>query len=279
MNDTFERSCEHWSEEAREEMEDFYALATVDYQHLAESRDWVSWFTAQKTAAGSRPLRLLDVACGSGKFPRALVKHAGLGADSIDPVDYALLDPSPFSIAETKRVLPAPFVAGAEYEETLQGLSAEPNSFDVVWATHALYALPADELDEAMKKFVRALRPGGAGFIAHSASDGHYVAFYRDFLEDFRGGSGTPYTSAEQIIEALGRCGASFSVEAIEYANGATDEHRDQVEGYLQRCAFDDSVSLDAMLGAPTVGKRLSAARSAGAWAFRQRVMLISISG
>ncbi|CAN0498997.1 unnamed protein product, partial [Laminaria digitata] len=67
--DTFDRSCDHWSEAGREEMEGFYALASVDYRHLAAAIDWTAWLEARQKAAGSRHLRLLDVACGSGKFP------------------------------------------------------------------------------------------------------------------------------------------------------------------------------------------------------------------
>ncbi len=36
MKDTFIRSCEHWSESSRNEMENFYALASIDYKYLAE---------------------------------------------------------------------------------------------------------------------------------------------------------------------------------------------------------------------------------------------------
>ena len=36
MKDTFMRSCEHWSESSRNEMQNFYTLASVDYKHLAE---------------------------------------------------------------------------------------------------------------------------------------------------------------------------------------------------------------------------------------------------
>ena len=37
MKDTFIRSCEHWSETSRNEMENFYALASIDYKYLAEN--------------------------------------------------------------------------------------------------------------------------------------------------------------------------------------------------------------------------------------------------
>ena len=37
MKDTFIRSCEHWSETSRNEMENFYALASIDYKYLAKN--------------------------------------------------------------------------------------------------------------------------------------------------------------------------------------------------------------------------------------------------
>ena len=40
MKDTFIRSCEHWSETSRNEMENFYALASIDYKYLAEKFNW-----------------------------------------------------------------------------------------------------------------------------------------------------------------------------------------------------------------------------------------------
>ena len=100
--DTFERSCDHWSEAGRKEMEGFYALASIDYHHLAEAIDWKAWLETRQEIVGSRSLRFLDVACGSGKFPAALVSHAGVASDNIKPVDYALLDPSIFSISDAE---------------------------------------------------------------------------------------------------------------------------------------------------------------------------------
>ena len=101
--DTFDRSCDHWSEAGRREMDDFYALAYVDYRHLANAIDWKNWLESIQKRVGLRSLRLLDVACGSGKFPEALVSYAGIASASIRPIDYALLDPSRFSLSEAKQ--------------------------------------------------------------------------------------------------------------------------------------------------------------------------------
>ncbi len=273
MSDTFERSCEHWSEAGRAEMEAFYALASVDYRHLAEALDWKAWLEARQQQAGDRRLRLLDVACGSGKFPSALVQHADVAAAAIQPIDYALLDPAAFSVAEARRALAPPFVAGRAYVATLQALECEPAAFDIVWATHALYALPAEALQAGLERFVQAT--GDIGFIAHASADAHYLRFYRHYLDAFRGGQGTPYTTAEQIIAVLEQMGVGFETLEIKYENGAPSAQRQQVEGYLQRCVFDDAISLQQLLDHPITGDYLATCQRDGAWRFAQRVQLI----
>jgi SAM-dependent methyltransferase len=256
-------------------MDDFYTLASVDYQHLANALDWRVWFEAHQAQVGERPLRLLDIACGSGKFPTALVRDACLGSAAIRPVDYALLDPSAFSIAEARRALEIPFVAGQEYRTTLQGLACPPGAFDIVWATHALYALPAAELQAGLERFMHAL--AGTGFIAHACEDAHYLRFYRHFLDAFRGGKGTPYTSAEQIAAMLERMGVAFQSEEIVYENRVAQTECQRVQGYLQRCVFDDSVDLTRMLAHPTTGAYLEGCRHEGEWRFAQRALLLFI--
>jgi hypothetical protein len=72
--DTAQRSLAHWSEAGRTGMQAFYALATEDYRQLALARDWTADLREQ---AVDQQVRLLDVACGSGRFPAALLAHWG----------------------------------------------------------------------------------------------------------------------------------------------------------------------------------------------------------
>lgn len=276
MSSTFDRSCEHWSESRRREMEDFYALAWVDYRHLAEALDWKLWFEAHQREIGDRRLRLLDVACGSGKFPAALLRDAALADADVKPVDYALLDPAAFSIAEARDALIAPFVPGDEFETTLQDFDAVAGPYDIVWATHALYAIPPTEIDAALERFLSALR--GRGFIAHACADAHYLSFYLQYLEAFRPGESiAPYTTAEQVLASLERLGAQVTSRDIEYVNGTGIDDRERVEGYLQRCLFDDDITLDELLTHPLTGRYLSGCQQDGQWQFSQRVKLIFI--
>jgi SAM-dependent methyltransferase len=275
MSETFERSCRHWSEAKRGEMEAFYALATADYRVLAEAMDWRGWLEDRQQAVGDRPLRLLDVACGSGKFPAALAAHAGVGDAAIRPVAYSLLDPSAFSIQEARARLPHPFQADGAYEVALQDFEVPRGRFDVAWATHALYAIPPHELNAAMDRFLHALADDGVGVIAHSAAEGHYIRFHEQFLTAFGGDPAALYSSAEQVLTALEAHGASVAVREIAYENGVPDSDRAAVEGFLQRCAFDDRFSLDEMRAREPLRSYLAACLRDRHWRFPQRVRLI----
>ncbi len=271
--DTFERSCAHWSEQGRQEMENFYVLAVEDYRQLAVSFDWAAWLKDHERHAGERAIRLLDVACGSGKFPSALQEHAGLSTAGLNPVQYDLLDPTSFALEEARGVLQSPFQAGQDYLCRLQDLEcAQP--YDVIWATHALYALPPNELKDGLEKFVAAIAPGGAGFIAHAGEKAHYLKFYQPYLESVKQGAGTPYTSAEQIVDALENLNVKLEARDIVYDCRAADGSP-EVEGYLQRCLFDDTLSLNDMLAIPALASYLATCRDEQGWRFRQHVKMM----
>jgi SAM-dependent methyltransferase len=273
--DTFERSCEHWSDAARDEMENFYELARVDYRHLAEAYDWADAF--QSLRERKNGARLIDVACGSGKFPQALLSYAGVAdlARTADfKLDYDLLDPSEFSIREAKQALAAPFRAGAEFCCTLQDWDAEPGQYDIAWATHALYCVPAEELEQALARMCSALAPDGFGFLAQGLRDGHYVGFYDHYLASMFAGQGTPYSDGAQVEAALINLGMQVRTRVLEYTTVVPADQPELLESYLQRCAFDDTFGLDEMLRREPLAGYLSSCLDpvAGEYRFPQRV-------
>ncbi|MGI3211757.1 class I SAM-dependent methyltransferase [Roseovarius tibetensis] len=276
--DILTRSTAHWSEAGRAGMDAFYTLATDDYRHLAEARDWAGWLAGIQGRAGDRSSRLLDVACGSGKFPNALVRHAGVAEARLRPVATDLLDPSAFSIAEARAALPAPFMPAAEHETTLQDFAPPPDGYDIVWATHALYAVPAKDLPKAAAQFCAAIGPGGRGVIAHSAAAGHYVEFHRRYLEAFGEADAAPYISAEDLAAALRAAGATVASTEVRYDSVAGPDATDAVEGYLQRCVFDESVPLAKMQATAPVAEWLAGCHGDSGWRFPQIVHLMDIT-
>lgn len=264
--DTAQRSLDHWSEAGRSEMQAFYALATEDYRQLVAARRWAA--DLDRYAVDGR-VRLLDVACGSGKFPTALLAE-GLPAHPV--IDVDLLDPSAFSIAEARQALAPPFVAAGAHEVFLQDFTG--TGYDIAWATHALYALPPTELAAGVAKMVAALRPGGFGAVAQASSRSHYLTFYDAYRASFAPDA-TPYTDAEGVASALRAVGAPVEIQVLHYRTGTSD--RAVAEGFLQRCAFDNAVSLEQMEASAVLGEYLAGCRgSDGAYSFEHEAHLIT---
>ena len=89
----------------------------------------------------------------------------------------------------------------SEFETTLQEFSCEQGTYDIIWATHALYAVPKHELKDALKRFIFGMAK--TGFIAHATEKSHYLKFYNHYLNGFKNGFGEPYSTAEQIVTIL----------------------------------------------------------------------------
>ncbi len=259
-DDTAVRSLAHWSEDGRREMEAFYALARLDYEMLAGVMDWPALLAGGPT--------LLDVACGSGKFPEALMTYTGVG--DLDPIAYDLLDPSAFSLAEAASVLRAPFAEGRRFETTLEDLDPGEGPWDVVWATHALYALEPTNLARAVARYRAAVAPGGFSFLAQGAADSFYLRVYSAFQVGVR--PGTPYLASDDLLKELRRQGEDPQVRRISYDHVVAAEDTATLEGYLQRCLFDDGLGLEEMLAAPVLGPLLQGCRDGDVYRFHQEV-------
>ncbi|MFT4874979.1 MAG: SAM-dependent methyltransferase [Congregibacter sp.] len=280
-SDTFERSCEHWSDAGREEMEAFYELARVDYRYLAEAYHWTSAF--QSLASRKIGGRLIDVACGSGKFPQALLASPGvadLSKSANFKLNYDLLDPSDFSLREAKQALAPPFHVGSEFCCTLQNWDEEAGLYDIAWATHALYCVPTEELEQGLARMCSALAQDGFGFIAQGMRDGHYVGFYDEYLASMTEGDGTPYSDGAQVEAALKNLGMHVRTRVLDYTTVVPADRPELLESYLQRCAFDDTFGLEEMLQREPLAGYLASCHDldSGDYRFPQRVGMILFS-
>ena len=174
-------------------MDAFYRLAAIDYKLLAQQISWGKLFATVQEKFGTA-FRLLDVACGSGQFPDALLKYGELEKCPGVRVEYSLLDPSEYSIHVARQKLSGPFEPAEELLETVQDLTVPAGLYSVVWATHALYCVPPEELGVAIDRMIAAMDPGGLGFIAHASQDSHYLKFHDLYLQT--GQAGDRYRTA-----------------------------------------------------------------------------------
>jgi len=182
------------------------------------------------------------------------------------------LDPSIFAIEEAAAVLNSPFVERDHYCCRLQDWQPKPSTYDLSWATHALYCVPAEEMSECMSIVKDAMNADGIGIVAQSNRSGHYIRFYEHFLESIHGGKGTRFSASEDVDEAAENVGFERQSRTLNYETVIDENDRQALESYLQRCAFDDSISLDQMLNSGSLGQYLASTKKQGAYRFQQSV-------
>ena len=78
-------------------------------------------------------------------------------------------------------------------------------------------------------------------------------------------------------METLDSLELEYDVKYIEYVNTAESHDILTVEAYLQRCLFDDTISLLDMRECDLIGNYLDYCSSTGKWLFPQRVALIEL--
>ena len=274
MSETFLKSCQHWSSDYSDEMAQFYKLATVDYEHLSNSLDWEEELFKYTSSREDKRLKILDVACGSGKFPSVIQKTLGK-SKKIKRVDYSILDPSLFALEETKKNLKAPFFVDEEFNSTIQDFKKENSCYDVSWAMHALYAIPPQDIIESMRIFKETFR--GVGYIAHAREKSHYIEFQKIFHSGFRKNKSVRYTTSEDIMAALDKLGFKYEERTLKYENKAESNDRLIVEAYLQRCVFDDTIELKDLENNTQTRDYILQCKDQNGWSFKQEVSLIKV--
>jgi ubiquinone/menaquinone biosynthesis C-methylase UbiE len=168
----------------------------------------ITRFVRAALRAGARPMRLLDVACGTGRTLHQIAQaHPGLRLYGVDL--------SPAYVREArKRLADLPEVALAV--ENGEALPYADATFDVVTSVYLFHELPRNARRNVVREMHRVLRPGGllviedSAQLSESAEIGRalrsfpaefHEPFYNDYLEDDLG-------------DLLGELG--FTVESTE---------------------------------------------------------------
>ncbi len=131
-----------------------------------------------------RPLRILDVACGTG---RSLAQIA----EALPGQQYFGVDLSPFYLAEARSNL-ASVPEVSLVVENAEQLPFRDGYFDVVTSTYLLHELPRRARRRAVAEMARVLAPGGRLVLEDSAQIAE-AADLATFLESFASQMHEPY--------------------------------------------------------------------------------------
>jgi ubiquinone/menaquinone biosynthesis C-methylase UbiE len=118
-------------------------------------------FARAAGASRAQPLRVLDVACGTGHFLRML------GAALPEVAKFYGIDLSPHYIARAREVLPRELDVSLICDNA-ERLPFLDGSFDAVTSVFLLHEVPADVRERVLSEMARVVRPGGLVVVADS---------------------------------------------------------------------------------------------------------------
>jgi SAM-dependent methyltransferase len=201
-----------------------------DYWQLSKGYDWLNLFS-QATVENS--IKLLDIACGNGRWLQALQLYVDFQCKN-KTIICDLLDPNKGAIANASQTLRAPFQLGQKYEVEIQKACLEQASYDILWSMHGFYMIRPNALPAIFEKCCSLLKPSGTGLIALATRKSFYVDFYSKYLDVFFEGKGDRFTSAEDIVVTLLENNIQHSVSKIFYEEKIHADNLSALEHYIK---------------------------------------------
>jgi SAM-dependent methyltransferase len=219
-----------------------------DYRQLAQRFDWQKVFSSlynghlQKTPT---TIRLLDVACGTGRWIQAFLYYVESQISQLGKGEmvYDLLDNSESALLQAVEKIRSPLKLGTQYISPIQNIRLENDFYNVIWSMHGFYAIPHSDLSSVIEKLLASLNETGCAFIAQATRRSFYISFYDKYLDLFHEGEGEGFVSAEDITNAIEKLGIEYQVHVISYYEKIQKDDFSAVAHYILEEATINSFS------------------------------------
>jgi SAM-dependent methyltransferase len=252
------------------DVEQWFRVADVDYLALLRARPPQAF-----VPSGSRHVRLLDIGCGTGRFP-ALLRPA---LDATARITYDAVDPSDHCLRLARDSLRRPYEAGQVWQcgaEELAGI-APSQPYDRIWAMHSLYFLPAPAMAGVLQQLRRLLAPQGRALVYIATRESFYGRAHKAYRQVFSTPL-LPFLLAEDWTGACAASGGAWTQQTLHFEHTIAVDDTALLQSYLQKCVLDPSRSLADWLRHDDLRSLLEGAREGALYRFAQAVTLFELA-
>ncbi|NEP88584.1 MAG: class I SAM-dependent methyltransferase [Okeania sp. SIO2C2] len=180
-------------------------MTQIDYEKLIEEYSFNNLFQG----FAKNQLKLLDIGCGTAKFPSLLDEKIdgdiNLSADLLDISEYSL------QVAQKQFESCQHFSTNKIYlsaTENIQQLVEKTNSYDIIWAIHSLYTVDQNRMADVYLYCLDLLGDNGKFLIYQPAEKSFYHKLYDFYLGYFPESKKSTYflksEEHKQILDGLG---------------------------------------------------------------------------
>ncbi len=215
--------------------EAWFKIVEQDYTQLIAAINWSEMFKAPRTE-----FQLLDVGCGTGRFPSLLQLHI----PETLRIHYDYLDPSHYCLATCKQALHPPFLPRYEWQTTLEHSQKFLNFgiYDLAWAIQSLYCLEQDNVRSALKQLLQTLHPSrGTACLVLAKQNAFFPQIQQLFFEHCIEQAPPPYLTAETVASTLEKLGAISVIRELHCTHTISIREDRLLEQYLQQSVMDTS--------------------------------------